>query len=116
MSNLRQISLKSCEDYGQKDKQSQLYWHCYETADLTPHRMTLAGAVKLNGRRELMLAAVGPTCDGNLTGGSAEEAAFSSLSKPTRLRVGVAAVSFLPPFEFRPGAGSKFPRFHHFRG
>lgn len=60
-------------------------------------------------------ASLGPTCDRKLTGGSAEEAAFSSLSKATCLRVRVAAVSFLPPFELRPGAGPKFPRFDHFR-
>lgn len=51
-----------------------------------------------------------------LTGGSAEEAAFSSLPKATRLRVWVATVSFLPPFEFGPCPRPKLPRFHHFRG
>ena len=53
---------------------------------------------------------------GSLTGGSAEEAALSSLPEATGLRVGVAAVSLLPPFQFRARPGPKFPRFHHFRG
>lgn len=57
-----------------------------------------------------------PTCKGKLTGGSAEEAAFCGLPKATRLRVGVTAVSLLPPFEFGPRPGFKFPRFDHFRG
>lgn len=54
-----------------------------------------------------------PRVEGTLTGGSAEEAAFSSLTEATRLRVRVAAVSFFPPLRRRPRA--KFPRFHHFR-
>lgn len=56
-----------------------------------------------------------PRVEGTLTGGSAEEAAFSSLTKATRLRVGVAAVSFFPPFKLRRRPRAKFPRFHHFR-
>lgn len=51
-----------------------------------------------------------------LTAGSAEEAAFRSLSKTVRLRVGVATVSFLPSFELGPRPGPKLPRFDHFRG
>lgn len=44
-----------------------------------------------------MLAAE-PETHVRLTAGSAEEAAFRSLSKTIRLRVGVATVSFLPSF------------------
>lgn len=56
-----------------------------------------------------------PRVEGTLTGGSAEEAAFSSLTEATRLRVRVAAVSLFPPFELRRRPRAKFPRFHHFR-
>lgn len=56
------------------------------------------------------------TCDAELTGGSAEEAAFSSLSKTIWSRVWVATVPFLPPFKLRPCPWPKFPRFDHFWG
>lgn len=68
---------------------------------------------KLNASFNISISS---TCGAELTGGSAEEAAFSSLSKTIWFRVWVATVPFLPPFKLWPCPWPKFPWFDHFWG